>query len=340
MEDAVTRQHAQYLVAAVVAVGGRALGTLLQRQRSGPHTLDLLASGMPHAPQTAARLQLAARNAVRASLRETPLAVLPEAIEGGYRLRVLLSPQRAPLQPYELTDVQMAWDRARERTLGFARVPGVTARECDARAHEVSRALADLREVQSRVMHGQPELQVDLADAMNRAQLATDAWRDAQQRARPLAPGRRVQVDTLTFMVRTQGLEGLPLVERDRALRTVMARAAGLANPGDLRVTTRPSRTPGEAVVRLSFNPRHVTARGPEHLDPASLRDTILSWATQVPATPVRVGAAVAEVTVRAIECLTALGGGRDAPQGAIRDLPLPAPVSATAPERTQWLGR
>jgi hypothetical protein len=335
MEDAVTRQHAQYLVAASVAVGGRVLGALLQRQRSGPHALELLAPGTPHSPLTAARLQLAARNAVRASLREPPLAVFAQPIDGGYRVRALLSPQRAPLQPYELTDIQMAWTRARERTLGYARVPGVAARECDARAQEVSRALADLLAVQRRVMHGQPELQVDLADAINRAQMAMDAWRDAQQRARPLEPRRRVQVDTLTFAVRTEGLEGLPLVEHDRALRTVMARAVGLADPGELRVTTRPTRTPGEAVVRVSFNLRHSAARGPEHLDPGSLRDTILTWAAQVPATPVRIGATVAQVSVRAIECLSGLTSP-EVPQGAVRDLPLPAPVRAATPERVR----
>jgi hypothetical protein len=333
MEDAVTRQHAQYLVAATLTVSGRVLGELLRHQRSRANTVELLAPAAPHAARTAQALQEAARRATRAALREAPTTVFVEPIEGGYRLRVLLAAHRPPLQPHEVTDIQVAWQRARERVLGPACVAPVTVREVEHRAHDVERALANLRAVQSRVMHGHPEQQVDLADALNRAQMATDALREAQRRAAPMSPSRPRHADLLSFAVRTEGLDGLTLVERDAALRAVLARAAGLADPSELRVTTRPLRAPGQALVRVAFNLRDTPTRGPGCIDPASLRDTILTWATRVPPTPVRVGAApvragaaLVRVSVRAIEWL---GGAPDrgAVPAAARELPVPAVV-------------
>lgn len=326
MEDAVTRQHAQYLIAATLAVSGRAVGALLQHQRSRANTVELLAPATRHASRTAQALQEAARRATRAALREPPTAVFVEPIEGGYRLRVLLAAHRPALQPHEVTDLQVAWQRARERLLGPACLVPATARDVEHRAHDVERALADLRAVQSRVMHGHPEQQVDLADALNRAQMATDALRDAQRRAAPASPSGPRHADVLSFAVRTDGLDGLTLVERDAALRAVLARAAGLADPSELRVTTRPVRAPGQALVRVAFNLRDSPTRGPGCLEPASLRDAILTWATRVPPTTVRAGAALVQVAVRAIEWLGGTPDRSVAPTAA-RELPVPAVV-------------
>jgi hypothetical protein len=297
VEDAFTRQHAQYLVAAVLAVGARVVGRTTERLRLRPMFVDLHALGVTPSHVTAQALQHAARRAVRTSLREEPHAVQLTPIEGGYRVRVLLGPQRVPLQPYELTDLQVAWERAQQRELGRSRALP-SPHEVATRQAEVNAALGQLRETHKRLVAGEPALQAELADAMNRAQLATDALRAAVQRANPLQPQRRTYADTLTFTVKAAGLDALPLVERDRAMRDAFARAAGLSDPGELRVTTRPTRREGESLVRVDFNLRHDHARGPEHLNPESLRDAILSRVATLPSAP---GGAVA--MIQGIEC-------------------------------------
>ncbi len=301
MEDAFTRQHAQYLVAAVVAVGARVVGRAVERARLRPMFVDLHALGVTPSQVTAQALQHAARRAVRTALREEPHAVQLTPIEGGYRVRVLLGAQRPPLQPYELTDLQVAWERAQQRELGRVRTLP-SQQEIATRQAEVDAALGHLRETHKRLVAGEPALQAELADAMNRAQVATDALRAAVRRANPLQPQRRTHADTLTFAVKAEGLDALPLIERDRVMRDTFARAAGLGDPGELRVTTRPTRREGESLVRVDFNLRNERARGPEHLSPNSLRDAILSGAAAVPGAPAKLGAAVAEVAIQAIE--------------------------------------
>lgn len=328
MEDAFTRHHAQYLVAAVLAVSARAVGQLRQHVRLRPPFVDLHALAVTHSPEAVQALERAGRSAVRRGLREEAHAIQPTPIDGGYRVRILLAPQRPPLQPYELTDLQVAWERALKRELGPARLPLATAQEIATRQRELDTALADLRQIQTRLIHGHPELQPELADAMNRAQIATDALRSAVQRSNPTLPDRRTYSDTLAFRVRVEGMEGLPLVERDRAMRDLFARAAGLRDPAELRVTTRPTSRPDEALVRVAFNVRNAAAGGSEHLSPDSLRDAILTGATAVPSAPVKVGAALAEVAIRAIE---PCGVERHGPSVAMPDLPAPTPVREAA---------
>ncbi len=300
MEDAFTRQHAQYLVAAVVALGARVVGRVAERARLRPMFVDLHALGVTHAHATSRALQDAARSAVRAALRDTPNAVQLTPIENGYRVRVHFAPQRPPLQPYELTDLQVAWERAQQRELGRARALPST-QDVSARQQDLDTALEHLRGIHGRLLAGEPGLQAELADAMNRAQIATDALRSAMQRARPLLPQRRTYSDTLTFVVRADGLAALPLVERDRALRDMFARAAGLGDPSELRVTTRPTRNAGESLARVDFNLRQERTRGPAHLKPDSLRDAILSGAANVPSPPAVSGQRMAPMAIQEI---------------------------------------
>jgi len=330
VEDAFTRQHAQYLLAAVVAVGARVVGRAMEQARTRPPFVDLHALGIQPSHVTSAALQRAAKSAVRRALGEEAHAVQLTPIGDGYRVRVLLAPQRPPLQPYELTDLQVAWKRAQERELGPPRPTLDASRELELRHRELNTALAGLRDVHQRLVNGRPELQPELADAMNRAQVATDALRSAVQRANPLRPERRAYSDTLTFTVRSQGMDGLSLVERDRALRDVFARAAGLSDPAELRVTTRPTRNVGEAVVRVAFNVRNTPERGPEHLNVDSLREAILTGAKAVPSIPVQAGVLAASMAVQAIEIYRTEARGLTTE--AMPDLPAPTPVREATP--------
>lgn len=330
MEDAFTRQHAQYLLAAVLAVGARVVGRAIEHARTRPPFVDLHALGVKPSHVTTAALQRAAKSAVRQSLAEEAHAVQLTPIGDGYRVRVLLAPQRPPLQPYEITDLQVAWERAQARELGPTRPTLDASREVATRQQELDTALAGIRDVHTRLVAGHPELQPELADAMNRAQIATDALRAAVQRANPLRPDRRTFSDTLAFVVRTEGMDGLSLVERDRAIRDTFARAAGLSDPAELRVTTRPTRDTGESIVRVAFNVRNTAERGPEHLNVDSLREAILAGATAVPSVPVKAGAAAVNVAVQAIETYRAEMRGPAVE--ATPELQAPTPVRETTP--------
>ena len=55
--------------------------------------------------------------------------------------------------------------------------------EIATRQVEVGAAIDHLRDVQKRLVAGEPALQAELADAMNRAQAATDALRAAVGRS-------------------------------------------------------------------------------------------------------------------------------------------------------------
>lgn len=330
MEDAFTRQHAQYIVAATLALGARVVGQALERARTRPLFVDLHALGVRPSPEAAAAVERAAQRAVRQALREDAQAIQLTPVADGYRVRVLLAPQRPPLQPYELTDLQVAWGPAQERELGPARPTLDASREVATRQQELDTALTDLRDVHARLIQGEPGLQSDLADALNRAQVATDALRHAVQRANPLQPERRAYSDTLTFLVRVAGTDYLPLVDRDRAIRDALARAAGLRDPGELRVTTRPTRNPGESIAHVAFNLRNTPERGPQHLNLDSLRTAILAGATAVPSAKVKAATAVVEVAIQAIE--TYRNELRGPAHVASPDLPAPTPVREAAP--------
>lgn len=333
MEDAVTRQHAQYLVAATLAVGARVVGQVVERARSRPLAFDLHATGVRHEPAAVAAVQRCARESALAALRQEPVGVLVQPVADGYRVRVLLPPTRPPLQPHELTDIQVAWQRVQERGLAPWRASATPSavREAAVRQQDAQEALKAMQALQGRVMHGRPDLQPELADAMNRAQMANDVWREAQQLAEPLPPGRRVHSDVLTFRVQVRGLERLPLAQCDQVLRNQLARAAGLSNPAELRVTTRPTGKAGEVLVRVNFNLRQQPVRGPEHLNPDSLSALILTRAAAVPAQPVQSGAWVLQVAIASI--LPAVERVRGTAQAALHGLPQPEPVRAAAPE-------
>lgn len=332
MEDAFTRQHAQYLVAASLVLGARLVRRAVDayHQRLRPPFVDLHALGVTPSREAQAAAERAARGAVRQALGEEAHAVQLVPIENGYRVRVLLDPQRPPLQPYELTDLQVAWKDAQERELGPARPALPAQRDVALRQQELDSALAGLRDVHTRLVQGHPALQAELADAMNRAQIATDALRAAVQRAQPLRHDRRTYSDTLAFRVHTAGAAHLPLVERERALRDTFARAAGLSHPEELRVLARPTRNPDESLVRLTFNVRNTPQRGSEHLNVDSLRDAILSGAAHVPSLPVQAGAQAVHFAVKAIEsCRVELA----TPTPTVApDLPMPRAVAALEP--------
>ncbi len=339
MEDLVSRQQAQYAVAATLAVGSRIVGQALELARTRTAYIDLLAMDVAHEPGNVARLQNAACQAVRTALRDEPQAALAQPIEGGYRVTVLLPSQRPPLQSHELTDVQTAWERTQARIPGLRREAPDAARDVETRARESAQNLADLRAVQQRVMQGERSAQPELADALNRAQMANDALRGVQQQFQPVRRDRPVRADQLVFAVRADGLEGLSLVERDRALGEILGRAAGLRDVSELRVTTRPTRTAGESLVSVAFNLRNEAGRGVQHLNPESLRRVLLAGATRVPAVALPTPGGAAHVSIRAI----AVVAGAEAPlrtaTRALRELPVPEVVAARTrdlgPERT-----
>ncbi len=333
MEDAVTRQHAQYLVAAALAVGARVVGQALEHARTRPLAFDLHAAGLRHDAAAVSAVQRSASEATRAALREEPIGVLVQPVENGYRVRVLLPPTRAPLQPHELTDIQVAWQRAQERALATwsLDVQPDAERGVAGRRQEAREAVRAMEGLQARVMHGRSDLQPELADAMNRAQMATDAWREAQQRAAPQRFSLPVHSDVLVFRVQAKGLERLPLVQGDEVLRDQLARAAGLSNPAELRVTVRPTGQAGEVLARVHFNLRHEQRRGPEHLDPGSLSAAIMANAVAVPAQSVRAGAWVVPVAVTSIR--EVVQPERVPASEGMRGLPQPEVVRAVTPE-------
>ena len=113
-------------------------------------------------------------------------------------------------------------------------------------------------------------------------------------------------------------------------MRDAFARAAALRDPAELRVTTRPTRNPGESIVQVAFNLRNTAERGPEHLNPDSLREAILVGATVVPSAPVKAGAAAVSVAIQAIETYRAEVRGPVAE--ATPELPVPTPVQEATP--------
>lgn len=301
VEDALTRQHAQYAVAATLAVGARAVGMLMSRLPARPRFLDLHAPGVAATPEVAAALQRAARSAVRQTLGEPPLGVVPEEQGQGYRVRVALAASRPPLQPHEVSDLQVAWQRAVTRELRRWEPLRPTPADVEPRQKALDEALASLRVLRTRVFSGDVGAREALGHALNQAEMASDALRQALRSAQPIRHDRRVYSDTLTLVVRTEGMRGLPLVTCDGVLRDTFARAAGLADPSELRVTTRPTRDPDTFVARVSFNLRNAPERGAAHINPGSLRDTLAAGAASVPAIPVQVGAAARQVVVRSV---------------------------------------
>lgn len=301
VEDALTRRHAQYAVAATLAVGARAVGLLLSRLPARPRFLDLYAPGVAAAPEAAWALQRAARAAVRSVLGQPPLGVVPEEQVQGYRVRIALAADRPPLQPHEVSDLQVAWQRALVRELRRWEPLRPTRADIEPRQKALDEVLATLRELRGRVFDGDVTAREALGHALNQAEMASDALRQALRSASPIRHDRRLYSDTLTLVVRTEGARGLPLVTCDGVLRDTFARAAGLADPSELRVTTRPTRDPETFVARVSFNLRNEPQRGPAHINPGSLRDTLVTGAAAVPATAVQVGAATVQVAVRSV---------------------------------------
>jgi hypothetical protein len=301
IEDTLTRQHAQYAVAATLAVGARAVRLLMDRLPERPRLLDLHAPGLTASPETAWALQRAARSAVRSALGEPPLGVVPEEQPQGYRVRVALAPDRPALRAHEVSDLQVAWQRALMRELRRWEPLRPAQADIAPRQQALDEALAALKDLRSRAFGGDAGAREALGHAINQAEMASDALRQALRAATPLRHDRRIYSDTLTLVVRTEGARGLPLLTCDQVLRDTFARAAGMADPSELRVTTRPTRDPETFVARLSFNLRNAPERGPAHINPGSLRDTLVAGTSAVPATPVQVGAATVQVVVRSV---------------------------------------
>ncbi len=149
-----------------------------------------------------------------------------------------------------------------------------------------------------------PETRAAFAAALNRAQVASDNLRTALREADPVRYDRPLHHDRLDLLVGLQGDERLTLVERDHAVRTLLARAAALPDTSDLSVALRP--TPQRDVWRthVAFNFRNTPERGPQHLNPASLEATVLSAAPGVPALAVSAAAGVARVSLAAIQAV------------------------------------
>ena len=309
MEDLVSRVHAQQVVAAALYLGTKAVDRALQRHLASRNYVELRMDGVAHSREMVQQLQILAGDAFRRALRDHPAAVIPAADPSGsgYKLRLVLQPGRPPLQPHELTDLQVAWQRGIARELGLiGRLP--TNDVIQQRQVALQESTLDLQRIHHQLLKGRsPELQQDLAAAMNRVQMAQDSLREALHIASPVRSDRRIHSDMLTFRIHTNGADrDLPLVQRDEALRQLLARAAALKDPAELRVSTRPS--PGDgpnvALLRLAFNFRNSPLRGPQHLNPASLSAAIAQYATEVPAVAIQVGEKVASVAIEAIQAV------------------------------------
>lgn len=307
MEDLVSRIHAQQLVAAALYLGTKAVDRVLQRHLASRNYVELRADGVPHSREMVQQLQILAGDAFRRALRDHPAAIIPTADPSGkgYKLRLVLQPGRPPLQPYELTDLQVAWQRGVARELGLiGNRP--TNDVIQQRQVALQEAILDLQRVHHQLLKARsPELQQELAGAMNRVQMAQDSLREALRLASPVRSDRRIHSDTLTFRIQTNGADhDVPLVQRDGALRQLLARAAALKDPSELRISTRPSPSdgPNAALVRVAFNFRNSPLRGPQHINPASLSAAIAQYATKVPAVAVQVGEKVVRVAIEAIQ--------------------------------------
>lgn len=306
MEDAVTRIHAQQLVAATLYLGSRIVGDVMRRVLAHPNRVELRADGLPHTRENSERLRSMAARAVRQALGEAPAAVLatPDP-RGGWRVHVAFAHERPPLQPWELTDLQQAWSDAQERTLG-APAQRPTNDDVHARQEDVERALGTLRDTQTRLFEEpSPDTREAFAAAVNRAQMASDRLRAALQFADPLQFDRTTHHDQLDFSVRLQGDEGMSLVDRDRLVRDTFARAAALPDPRELYVFLRPTERTERADewhAHVSFNFRDTSERGPQHLHPASLGRSILTGATSVPPVMQPVAGTLVPVSVATIE--------------------------------------
>jgi hypothetical protein len=324
MEDAVTRTHAQQLVAAALYVGSRVAGDLMRRVLEHPNRVELRADGLAHTPENAERLQSAAARASRQALGEAPTVVVaaPDP-RGGWRVQLAFAAQRPPLQAWELSDLQQAWGEALQRLVGRD-TPQSTTADTRARQHDLDQALAALRQAQGRLF-AEPTTETREAfhAAINRAQIASDGLRTAIERANPMRFDRPTRHDQLDFRVTLQGDEGLTLRDRDRVVRDAFARAAALPDPSELRVFVRPTDTPRQWHASVSFNFRNTTARGPQHLNPATLARAIQAGATSVPALSIQAAGTLAQVTITAVQ----------AARRPIRDTLAPEP-SPARPER------
>jgi hypothetical protein len=305
MEDAVTRTHAQQLIAATLYVGSRVAGKVLARLLAHPNRVELRADDLPHTPQNAERLQSLAARVSRQVLGEPPAAVVaaPDP-RGGWHVQLAFADGRPPLQPFELTDLQTTWERAKLRA--FGPVPArATPEQVVAREQDTSRALDDLRLAQARLFRApSAETRAAFRAVLNRVQVATDVLRAALRRADPVRFDQPLHHDSLDLLVALRGDRQLTLIERDSAVRELFARAAALADPTDLRVFLRPTKDPEIWRAHVAFNFRNTEQRGPQHLNPASLQGRIVAAGPSVPAlaVPAGRGLALAQVTLALVE--------------------------------------
>jgi hypothetical protein len=330
MEDAVTRTHAQQLIAASLYVGSRVAGKLLRRLLTHPNRVELRADGLAHTPQNANRLQALAARVSRQAIGEPPAAVVaaPDP-RGGWRIHLAFAEQRPPLQPFELTDLQATWERAKLRVFGPAPARATT-QELLAREQDADRAFDAMRRAQARLFEApSPETRAAFTAALNRAQVATDGLRATLRRLDPVRFDKPLHHDALDLLVALRGDERLTLVERDGAVRDLFARAAALGDPADLRVMLRPTRDPEIWRAHVAFNFRNTEARGPQHLNPASLQERILDQGPSQPA--ISVPAALAGQGTTPVQVSLALVQAvREAPQrgGLAPSVPLDPPAA------------
>ena len=230
MEDAVTRTHAQQLIAASLYVGGRVAGRLLQQLLAHPNRVELRADGPMHTPHNALRLQSLAARVSREAVGEVPAAVVAEPDpHGGWRVHITFAAQRPPLRPYELTDLQTTWERAKLRAFGPAPARA-TPEQVVAREQDTDRALDALRQAQARLFRApSAETRAAFRAVLNRVQVATDALRATLRRADPVRFDQPLHHDSLDLLVALRGDRQLTLVERDGAVRELFARLNGYA---------------------------------------------------------------------------------------------------------------
>lgn len=325
MEDAVTRTQAQQLIAAALYIGSRVVGATLRRLLAHPNRVELRADGLSHTPDNALRLQALAGRASKRALGEPPAAVVaaPDR-RGGWRVHLAFADQRPPLKPYELADLQHAWESLKQREFGRdERRPALP--EIKAREQDSDRAVDTVRRAQTRLFDA-PSAETRLAfdTALNRAQVANDNLRAALRQADPVRFDQPLHHDALQFLLRPRGDERLTLVERDQAVRDLFARAAALPEPSELHVSLRPTLDRTTWRAHVAFNFRNTPERQVQHINPQSLQQAILAQGTSVPALAVQAGAAVAQVTIAAIEAIRQ--PTRAATERAVRlDPPAPA---------------
>ena len=305
MEDAVTRTHAQQLIAAALYVGSRLVGATLRRLLAHPNRIELRADGLAHTPDNAMRLQSLAERASKRALGEPPAAVVaaPDR-RGGWRVHLAFADEHPPLQPHELADLQHTWESLKQREFGRdnhrPKLPEVKAREADA-----DRAFDTLRRAQARLFAApSTETRDEFRAAVNRAQVANDNLRTTLRRHDPVSFERPLYHDKLQFLVKPNGAEHLTLVERDKAVRDLLARAAALPDPSELHVSLRPTLDRSTWRAHVAFNFRNTPERQTQHINPQSLQQAILAQTPSVPAVAVQTGAVVAQVTLAAIEAV------------------------------------